>query len=151
MCDEPISALDVSVRAQIVNLLTALRDKHNLTYLFIAHDLSVVKYISDRIAVMYLGVIVESAAPEVLFAHPAHPYTKALLSAIPLPDPDLSRSRARIRLTGDVPSPLNVGAGCRFASRCSEAAAHRCAERCRTEQPAMTEVEAGHTAACHLL
>ncbi|GAB6164085.1 dipeptide ABC transporter ATP-binding protein [Thermostilla marina] len=140
--DEPISALDVSIQSQIINLLTELRSKFNLTYLFISHDLSVVEYLSDRVAVMYLGQIVETAASSELYARPAHPYTQALLSAIPVPDPKTKKQR--IVLEGDVPSPRNPPPGCRFHPRCRFAE-----ERCRTEQPALCEAAPGHFAACH--
>ncbi|RMF89156.1 MAG: dipeptide ABC transporter ATP-binding protein [Planctomycetota bacterium] len=140
--DEPISALDVSIQSQIINLLTELRSKFNLTYLFISHDLSVVEYLSDRVAVMYLGQIVETAASSELYARPAHPYTQALLSAIPVPDPKTKKQR--IVLEGDVPSPRNPPPGCRFHPRCRFAE-----ERCRKEQPALCEAAPGHFAACH--
>jgi len=144
MCDEPISALDVSIQAQIVNLLVKLQREMGLTYLFIAHDLAMVKHISDRIAVMYLGTLVELTEAEHLYENPLHPYTQALLSAIPIPDPDVELKRERIKLEGDIPSPINPPAGCRFAGRC------RCVcDRCRTEAPALREVEPGHFVACH--
>ncbi len=145
ICDEPISALDVSIQAQILNLLTSLRSRFNLTYLFISHDLNVVKYISDRVAVMYLGVLAELAASEKIYANPLHPYTKALLSAIPVPDPEKEKSRKRIILEGDVPSPINAPVGCTFCTRCPYAF-----ERCLTERPVLKEVEPGHQVACHL-
>ena len=144
-CDEPISALDVSIQAQIVNLLMKLQKERNLTMLFIAHDLSVVKYISDRIGVMYLGKMVELTESSKLYVDPKHPYTKALLSAVPIADPDASAKKEHIMLKGDVPSPVNPPAGCRFAGRCE-----RCMEICRTTEPQMTEVEPGHFVACHL-
>ena len=143
--DEPISALDVSIQAQIVNLLIDLQKKMGLTYLFVAHDLSMVKHISDRIAVLYLGALVELAPAEELFANPKHPYTKALLSAIPVPDPDVEqeRSKVRVHLEGELPSPINPAPGCKFCSRCRYAT-----EACATEAPAMREVSEGHFVAC---
>lgn len=146
MCDEPISALDVSIQAQIINLLVQLQRKMGLTYLFIAHDLAMVKHISDRIAVMYLGTLVELTASETLYDKPMHPYTQALLSAIPIPDPDIEESRERIKLEGDIPSPIDPPAGCRFAGRCRMAC-----DRCRQEAPALREIEDGHFVACHLV
>lgn len=146
MCDEPISALDVSIQAQIVNLLVQLQRKMGLTYLFIAHDLAMVKHISDRIAVMYLGTLVELTASETLYDKPMHPYTQALLSAIPIPDPDIEESREHIKLEGDIPSPIDPPAGCRFAGRCRMAC-----DRCRQEAPALREIEDGHFVACHLV
>ena len=145
MCDEPISALDVSVQAQVVNLLVKLQKERGLTCMFIAHDLSMVKHISDRVGVMYLGNLVELADSDELYQHPLHPYTKALLSAIPVPDPDIERQRNQIRLEGEVPSPMNPPAGCHFCNRCS------CAkEECSCQTPVMREVEPGHFVACHL-
>ena len=144
-CDEPISALDVSIQAQIVNLLMKLQKERNLTMLFIAHDLSVVKYISDRIGVMYLGKIVELADSSNLYMSPKHPYTRALLSAVPIADPDVSAKKEHIMLKGDVPSAVNPPTGCRFAGRCKE-----CMEICRKVEPHMTEIETGHYVACHL-
>ena len=143
VCDEPVSALDVSVRAQVLNLIQELKKKKHLTYMFISHDLSVVKYISDRIAVMYLGRIVEIAEKNELYNNPMHPYTKALLSAIPIPDVDNKMKREI--LTGDVPSPLNPPSGCYFHTRCKYAT-----ERCKTECPALHDVGNGHMVACHL-
>lgn len=145
MCDEPISALDVSVQAQVVNLLVKLQKERGLTCMFIAHDLSMVKHISDRVGVMYLGNLVELADSDVLYQHPLHPYTKALLSAIPVPDPDIERQRNQIRLKGEVPSPMNPPAGCHFCNRCSYAK-----EECSCQTPVMREVEPGHFVACHL-
>ena len=144
LCDEPISALDVSIQAQIVNLLMELREKKDLTYLMISHDLSMVKYVSDRILVMYLGKIVESCPAAELYANPAHPYTKALISAIPIADPRVERRRARIILSGQVPSPSDKPAGCAFALRCPYAA-----DRCRREAPPLREAAPGHLVACH--
>lgn len=146
MCDEPISALDVSIQAQIVNLLVKLQKEMGLTYLFIAHDLAMVKHISDRIAVMYLGTLVELARSEQLYERPLHPYTQALLSAIPIPDPKVERERHRIQLEGDIPSPIDPPPGCRFAGRCRLAC-----DRCRRETPELREIEPGHFAACHLV
>ena len=146
ICDEPISALDVSIQAQVVNLLERLQDELGLTYLFIAHDLAMVKHISDRVAVMYLGKIVELADSVELYRRPQHPYTKALLSAIPIPDPLAEANRQRIPLTGDVPSPLNPPAGCRFSSRCPHVMT-----LCSEQEPVLQDIGAGHMAACHLI
>lgn len=143
VCDEPISALDVSIQAQVVNLLEELQEERGLTYLFIAHDLSMVKHISDRIGVMYLGYLVELADSEELFHNPIHPYTKALLSAIPIPEPEIEKSRKRIMLEGTLPSPINLGNECKFASRCPYST-----ERCKKAQPVLKEVSPGHFVAC---
>lgn len=145
VCDEPISALDVSVQAQIVNLLGKLQKEKGLTYMFIAHDLSMVKYISDRVMVMYLGKIVEITASDQLYEHPAHPYTKALLSAIPIPDPKVEEEKVRIRMEGEIPSPINPPKGCRFQNRCQYAT-----EKCRTEEPELKMIGEDHYVACHM-
>ncbi|MDO9100197.1 MAG: dipeptide ABC transporter ATP-binding protein [Caldisericota bacterium] len=142
--DEPISALDVSIQSQIINLLQELQQKRNLTYLFIAHDLAVVRHMSDRVAVMYLGKIVETAENDELFDHPMHPYTQALLSAVPVPDPDVKRER--IILQGDIPSPVNPPSGCHFRTRCPYAM-----PVCREQEPIAIETAPEHTVACHLL
>jgi len=145
ICDEPISALDVSIQAQVVNMLQDLQNELGLTYLFIAHDLSMVKHISDRIGVMYLGKMVELAESDELYDKPNHPYTQALLSAIPVPDPDVTRATKRIVLEGDVPSPINPPSGCRFRTRCSY-----CMEICKEQEPEFVEISPNHFSACHL-
>jgi len=146
VCDEPISALDVSIQSQIINLLHDLQEKLDLTFLFIAHDLNIVKYISDRIAVMYLGNIVELASSEELYKNTLHPYSKALLSAVPIPDPDKEATKHRQILSGDVPSPINIPKGCNFAGRCPMAT-----DICRNEKPVLREVAEGHFVSCHLV
>lgn len=145
VCDEPISALDVSIQAQVINMLKRMQKERNLTYMFIAHDLSVVKYISDRVIVMYLGTMVESAAAEELYESPMHPYTQALLSAIPVANPIAAREKEEIPIKGEITSPINPKPGCRFAGRCPQAM-----EVCRTTNPVLKEVKSGHMVACHL-
>ncbi len=149
VCDEPISALDVSIQAQVLNLLTDLRTRLGLTYLFVAHDLSVVKHISDRVAVMYLGKVVEIGPPDQLYAAPGHPYTRALLSAVPVPDPVSERKRRRVILKGDVPSPVNPPPGCRFHTRCWLYERLGKPENCRTIDPPLEVLNGEHRAACH--
>jgi oligopeptide transport system ATP-binding protein len=144
VCDEPVSALDVSIQAQIINMFEDLQAERGLSYLFIAHDLSIVKHISKRIGVMYLGKLVELTGADELTFHPVHPYTKSLISAIPVPDPETARKTQRIILHGDVPSPLNPPSGCNFRTRCPNAA-----EQCANCEPEMREVSSGHFAACH--
>lgn len=144
VCDEPVSALDVSIQAQVINMFDELQDKLGLTYLFIAHDLLVVRHISDRIAVMYLGKMVELADAAEIYERPLHPYSQSLLSAVPVPDPKVARANQRIVLTGDIPSPLNAPSGCPFRTRCQYAT-----EQCAAEMPAFKEVEKGHFVACH--
>lgn len=145
LCDEPISALDVSVQAQIVNLLVKLQKERGLTSMFIAHDLSMVKHISDRVGVMYLGNMVELSASQELYRNPMHPYTQALLSAIPIPNPKIEKNRKQIHLAGEIPSPMNPPKGCHFCNRCS-----RAVDRCREETPVLREAEPQHYVACHL-
>jgi oligopeptide/dipeptide ABC transporter, ATP-binding protein, C-terminal domain len=146
VCDEPISALDVSIQSQVINLLHDLQEKLGLTYLFIAHDLNIVKYISDRIAVMYLGNVVELASSDELYQNTLHPYSKALLSAVPIPDPNQEAQKKRQIISGDVPSPINIPKGCNFAGRCPVAC-----DRCREEDPELREITPNHFCACHLV
>lgn len=145
VCDEPISALDVSIQAQIVNLLNKLQNEMGLTYMFISHDLSMVKHISDRIAVMYLGSVAELAQADMIYEDSLHPYTQALISAIPVPDPHVGKKNVRIKIEGEVPSPINVPPGCKFAGRCP-----KCMDICRKENPRLREVKPDHFVACHL-
>ncbi|MBA3236616.1 MAG: ATP-binding cassette domain-containing protein [Chloroflexi bacterium] len=149
VCDEPISALDVSIQAQVLNLLDDLQSEFGLTYIFIAHDLSVVRHVSDRVAVMYLGKIVEIGPPDVMYAAPGHPYTRALLSAVPVPDPESERKRKRVVLQGDVPSPVNPPDGCRFHTRCWLYEKLGKPEECRTIDPPLQVLQTDHGAACH--
>lgn len=144
VCDEPVSALDVSIQAQVINMFDELQDQLGLTYLFIAHDLLVVRHISDRIAVMYLGKMVELADADEIYNRPLHPYSRALMSAVPMPDPKLARANKRILLSGDIPSPLHAPSGCPFRTRCPHAT-----DVCAAETPAFREVEKGHFVACH--
>ena len=144
VCDEPVSALDVSIQAQVINMLDELQEKLGLTYLFIAHDLLVVRHISDRIAVMYLGKMVELADADEIYERPLHPYSQSLLSAVPVPDPKVARANQRIALSGDIPSPLNAPSGCPFRTRCPYAT-----EKCAAEMPAFREIKPGHFVACH--
>ncbi len=144
VCDEPVSALDVSIQAQVINMFDELQDKLGLTYLFIAHDLLVVRHISDRIAVMYLGKMVELADAKEIYEHPLHPYSKSLISAVPVPDPKIARANVRIALKGDIPSPLNAPSGCPFRTRCQYAC-----DKCAESMPEFKEVSAGHFVACH--
>lgn len=144
VCDEPISALDVSIQSQIINLLIDLQHKLSLTYLFIAHDLDIVRYISDRIVVMYLGHVMEIGESNEVYNNALHPYSQALLSAVPIPDPDLEKQKKRIILEGDVPSPIDVPKGCPFAGRC-----RYCKDRCHEDRPELVEVKPGHSVACH--
>lgn len=145
VCDEPISALDVSIQSQIINLLKEIQEKNGFTYMFIAHDLNIVKYISDRIAVMYLGNLVELATSDDIYEHTLHPYSQALLAAVPIPDPDKEARKGIQVLEGDVPSPINPKPGCPFANRCSKVT-----DICKTESPQLKEVRPGHFVSCHL-
>ena len=146
VCDEPISALDVSIQSQVINLLKELQDKLKLTYLFIAHDLNIVRYISNRVAVMYLGNLVELAESDEIYNNPLHPYSKALLSSVPIADPNKEAQKKRVILEGDVPSPINVPKGCNFAGRCPLAC-----DKCRQAKPPLVEVKPGHQVACYLV
>ena len=145
ICDEPISALDVSIQAQVVNLLRDYQEEKGLAYLFIAHDLSMVRYVSDVVGVMYLGQLVELCAAEEIYSHPLHPYTRGLLSSIPVADPKLARQKESSGIEGDLPSPVNPPSGCRFHTRCPYAK-----EICSQEPPSMREAAPGHNVACHL-
>jgi oligopeptide transport system ATP-binding protein len=145
VCDEPVSALDVSIQAQVINMFEDLQKQLKLTYLFIAHDLHVIEHISNKIAVMYLGKVVEMADTEELISHPLHPYTESLLSAVPVPDPIRAREKHRIILEGDVPSPMNLPSGCPFRTRCPKTG-----EKCAFTLPELLEVKNGHFVACHL-
>ena len=144
LLDEPVSALDVSIQAQVINLLDELQDEFQLSYVFVAHDLSVVRHVSDRIAVMYLGKLMEVSPAEELYNKPIHPYTSALLGAIPIPDPKQNRARTRVHVTGEPPNPIRPPSGCRFHTRCP-----RAGDICRTAEPPLTEYAGGHLAACH--
>jgi len=146
VCDEPIAALDVSIQAQVVNLLEDLQNRFGFTYLFISHDLSMVRHIADRVAVMYLGRFVELADRQQLYENPQHPYTQALLSALPLPDPETEATRQRVLLDGDVPSPINPPSGCNFSTRCP-----RATDQCRSEEPLWRPLQDGRYIACHLV
>jgi oligopeptide transport system ATP-binding protein len=146
VCDEAVSALDVSIQAQIINLLIKLKNDHDLTYLFIAHDLSVVRNISDRVAVMYLGKIVEITSSDELYSNPKHPYTISLLSAVPIPDPEIELKRQRIQIEGDVPSPINPPSGCPFHTRCFKAE-----DICKKEVPLLKSLDDNHMVSCHLV
>ena len=146
ICDEPISALDVSIQAQVVNMLRTFQEEQGLTYLFIAHDLSMVRYVSDDVGVMYLGQLVEKCGTDEIYAHPLHPYTQGLLSSVPIPDPILARQKDSAGIAGDIPSPINPPSGCKFHTRCPYAT-----ERCKQEIPQFKDYGGGHFAACHML